>query len=584
MLITLKADIRAPTAPVIAVVATSSSATSVTLTTAATDVGGVASYTLERSTSSDGTYTVLSSAASFPYADSGLSASTAYYYRCRAVDVSGNVGNYSAIVSATTQSAASTGHDEVARFALEVIAPRAGLTSANRWYAQPIAVPFDEYVSVFGGSFPYTFSFTTAPSGLTVDANTGRVQWTNPTAGTHSIVLQVTDTRGTSVTVSWSMLVSDTNWLFFDAVNGLDANAGTKASPKRTMGGWYGAAKATSTYAGYKCMYRTGTYLSNDCAIKEAGSEGVGSRIPMTSGAKPKVHVAWPGDSVTINVAGGNFIVYSDSAGNVHWSGFRITNIGSTSAYHFLEWEPGGGNDYAVQRCTFALPTSTTTSGVNASFVMCRNNVVCSRISFTHNVIEGTLNHDIFLGYDTNKGVFSDNTISNNRWHGCYLKINNSNWSIRNNTGLTGNIDSAASGTTDADGIATFDGYETTNNVEVCWNNWKSTGRGLSYDRTPAVTITNIYSYRNTWQIKSHQVWNMTVNPLSVRNDVVQYTDALANSHGYRLVNDAAPPSVTGTYTGEECVGRGVTIVDANGLLTGTYRTNYLGLRGHERT
>lgn len=79
------------------------------MTTPATDLVAVASYALERATSAAGTYTVLSSAATFPYSDSGLTASTAYYYRARATDTSGNVGNYSAIVSQTTQGSAAAG-------------------------------------------------------------------------------------------------------------------------------------------------------------------------------------------------------------------------------------------------------------------------------------------------------------------------------------------------------------------------------------------------------------------------------------------------------------------------------------------
>lgn len=72
------------------------------LTTAATDLGGIASYSLERATAVDGPYTVISSAATFPYVDSGLTASTTYYYRANATDPSSNTGSYSAIVSQTT--------------------------------------------------------------------------------------------------------------------------------------------------------------------------------------------------------------------------------------------------------------------------------------------------------------------------------------------------------------------------------------------------------------------------------------------------------------------------------------------------
>lgn len=45
---------------------------------------------------------MLSSAAAFPFSDSGLTAGTQYFYRARATDVSLNVGAYSTVVNATT--------------------------------------------------------------------------------------------------------------------------------------------------------------------------------------------------------------------------------------------------------------------------------------------------------------------------------------------------------------------------------------------------------------------------------------------------------------------------------------------------
>ena len=105
MLITLKADIHPPTAPVLGTPsALSTTSLSVPLSVAATDLVAVASYQLELATSAGGTYSVISAAAAFPYLVTGLTAATSYFYRASATDTSGNVGNYSAIVSGTTNS------------------------------------------------------------------------------------------------------------------------------------------------------------------------------------------------------------------------------------------------------------------------------------------------------------------------------------------------------------------------------------------------------------------------------------------------------------------------------------------------
>ncbi len=104
MLITLKADLRPPTAPILgSPTVLSTTSISVPLQTAATDVNGIASYSLEYSTSINGAYFEATSAAVFPQVVSGLDPSTQYFFRSRAVDNYGNAGPYSGIVSATTQ-------------------------------------------------------------------------------------------------------------------------------------------------------------------------------------------------------------------------------------------------------------------------------------------------------------------------------------------------------------------------------------------------------------------------------------------------------------------------------------------------
>jgi hypothetical protein len=107
LLITLKADIIAPTAPTMVASVVSTSALSLSLAAASTDAGGLKEYVLERSLTSTGTYTEIARGLSiFPYADSGLSSATTYFYRCKAIDVSLNEGNYSSIANATTDSVA----------------------------------------------------------------------------------------------------------------------------------------------------------------------------------------------------------------------------------------------------------------------------------------------------------------------------------------------------------------------------------------------------------------------------------------------------------------------------------------------
>jgi hypothetical protein len=100
---TAAADTTAPTAPVLGTPTQSGSNTLIVpMTTASSDASGIASYALERATAAIGPFTLINSAALFPYTDLGLSPSTAYWYRARATDNASNVGAYSNVVTQTT--------------------------------------------------------------------------------------------------------------------------------------------------------------------------------------------------------------------------------------------------------------------------------------------------------------------------------------------------------------------------------------------------------------------------------------------------------------------------------------------------
>jgi predicted phage tail protein len=71
--------------------------------TASTDSLGVTGYDVERCAGSGCTdFAQIDQPTGITYVDSGLSASTTYSYRVRAIDTAGNLGGYSSVVSATT--------------------------------------------------------------------------------------------------------------------------------------------------------------------------------------------------------------------------------------------------------------------------------------------------------------------------------------------------------------------------------------------------------------------------------------------------------------------------------------------------
>ncbi|MEO5823311.1 MAG: DUF4082 domain-containing protein [Vicinamibacteraceae bacterium] len=96
-------DTTAPTAPG-TLTATAQSATQIALSwSAATDNVGVSGYRVERCTgASCTTFAQIATPTTTTYSDTGVTASTTYVYRVRAVDAGGNLGPYSTTVSAAT--------------------------------------------------------------------------------------------------------------------------------------------------------------------------------------------------------------------------------------------------------------------------------------------------------------------------------------------------------------------------------------------------------------------------------------------------------------------------------------------------
>jgi YD repeat-containing protein len=96
-------DATLPTAPT-NLTATPTSATQVNLSwTASTDANGISQYRVERCSGSGcSNFTQITTTTTTSYGNTGLTESTSYSYRVRAVDGASNVGPYSGVASATT--------------------------------------------------------------------------------------------------------------------------------------------------------------------------------------------------------------------------------------------------------------------------------------------------------------------------------------------------------------------------------------------------------------------------------------------------------------------------------------------------
>ena len=120
-------DTQAPSAPT-NLTATIASSTQINLTwTASTDDVGVAGYRLERQVTG-GTFAEIAAPVGTTYSDTGLTQSTSYVYRVRAVDGAGNRSAYSNLAGTTTPGQPPPGSQLVAAYAFS---EGAGTTTAD---------------------------------------------------------------------------------------------------------------------------------------------------------------------------------------------------------------------------------------------------------------------------------------------------------------------------------------------------------------------------------------------------------------------------------------------------------------------
>ena len=160
-------------------------------------------------------------------------------------------------------------------YPLELVSPRAANTSPSAESGTPNistshrifkAYPGIEYnirAVVIGGSYPYTFSLTNEPSGMTIDDITGEITWTNPTANA-SPTIYVTDAEGTTISSQWDINVTTTGWRFVDSINGNDSWDGTTPSfVSGSTGPWQTLSKVRTSGGTNFIYFRGGTYSTS---------------------------------------------------------------------------------------------------------------------------------------------------------------------------------------------------------------------------------------------------------------------------------------------------------------------------------
>ena len=232
-------------------------------------------------------------------------------------------------------------------YPLELVSPRAvgslpstdagtpPMLAGHRAFKAYPGVEYNVRAVVIGGSFPYVFSLSGAPQGMTIDECTGEIRWPLPSGTTAEPTLTVTDAEGNTASSPWTIDVGEAGFRFVDAENGSDQNDGTLGSP------WQTVAAVLGSTAGEVVYFREGTYATAGLPVD---GDDTWARVEVNAQETSVQWIAYPGESPTIDngyqsaaVTGQFFRFSGDDVQPVYVDGFEVIN-GYDKGFQLGSW------------------------------------------------------------------------------------------------------------------------------------------------------------------------------------------------------------------------------------------------------
>jgi hypothetical protein len=436
-------------------------------------------------------------------------------------------------------------------------------------------------VVVGHGAWPFRYELLTAPAGATIGqtltlsgnslvagADYGVVEWSNPTAGTHSFTVLVVDQNGVKTILTWTLVVSDSNWVYLDPAAGTNGT-GTLASPFNTIASLNG--------------------LTNKGVLIRAGSVDWQNKATGLQNM-PKTYVPYGNESVTHLQATSSI---GNNGGDDLWFSGATFSIPSnrTDVNQFFRIE--GMSRVVFFENTFNGGNYNNTSGAasNSSVLMWANQGVAESsvdnawyCVVKNNTFLDVADRDLILAYSMRHAVVEGNTLtscaagSNGLGHGFYFKINSSNVTIRSNK-TTGTTNTATPIRIDA-----YAGQFKMDYYDICYNNFYFSGstyqyHALSFAHEFVSCGTHRYAYRNTIVSpnKAAAYCRGMASGDIVTVDSNIFISNEANTNGILFEQNNATVNNTNYLAGNVAAG----IVDSNNKLQGVYLSN-LGTSGAE--
>lgn len=470
---------------------------------------------------------------------------------------------------------------EPARYPLELVSPReagtspsmddgsASIPAGHRIFKAYPGIEYNIRAVVLGGSFPYAYTLSNAPAGMTIHPKTGEIRWLTPRGNSVKATITVSDSEGTTRTSTWNIDVTTSGFRFLDANRGDDSNAGTIDKPWKTLG------KVKSSGAAGEIVYfRSGTYKTTD--MMASGNEGHWRRVEFSGRAQPVQWIAFPQEKPVIDndySKGGDkgrFIRLTGGDSNpIYLDGLEITN-----SWHIgLQFGSGLG-DFAVFRRLGIHDIAEGIDGANSAGIMTLTSptdpswyTVFQDNDFHHNAPGG------IKQYSQKKLLWEDCQFRDSGT-GPDLKSDVSRFEVRtcafynnrgNYPGLFGNLHPARGG--DISGEIRF-------NRMLCGDSPDMLAMDVNQDGLANV----IHLYRNTF-VGTVRVRNtdQADGPFHFTRNVIVNSSAGRDQIVLEAVSDASRIH----YLENLCGRPSDRLVDADGNLVGKYRSQ-VGSRGHQ--
>jgi hypothetical protein len=482
-----------------------------------------------------------------------------------------------------------TGAAFAANYPLELVSPRAAgsspstdagtppIPAGHRIFSAYPGITYNIRAVVIAGAYPYTFSLSNAPTGMTIDASTGEINWPNPQSNA-TPTITVTDAEGTTRSSPWTITVRTSGFRFVDSVRGSDSNAGTLTAPWATL-----ARVKAAASAGDIIYFRTGVYTTvgmqtENTATSDFNPPGNWQRVAFNAGtvrwlAYPGETPVYDGGYIANQRQGSILGIVGSQNYPLYFEGFSLRNM-----YHIGVQFASGTCDYPVWRNLSFNGPSIGVDGANSSGIMTTSSLTRPTYYGAYQRIIQTAAHPGFAKmYSHKKNLWEDCQIRDTNG-GPDQKMHVPRFEVRRC--VITNTDSAEQGGLFGNMLFGSGGVGETASGEFRFNLVDRRSAGLS---AVALDLQNpeaglIYMYRNTFIGRVRVgLADRVQGPFRISNNVIINSDP-----GYIWWGDTdgvASPRVT--VTDNLMGGASSNIVDANGQLTTQYQ-QYVGTRGHQ--